>query len=359
MVILVLRQIFQIVFAVSLIHTAFSRYPTHNKKTQENSGDKTKNWDVLVQNIEYSIALLLLLSIVLYVVIKLPRFSWVITLFGLPVYLSRIVEASISIGIVGRIVTSNDSGRISEFEVLSIEAISYALWLVESFGLIDKCLRWVQSMSTPFLGDFCRTIVYISLTFLYIFLISALIPRPLSFVAKYTVALASWLKSKFRLHRIEDYFIKQIGKPVSTNSLLVASIRNKEKYHFCIVVKTLKWLLAPIFLLIDILLIIIKVFLSLIGTTLGYLFFLLQKIGNIMERIIHWINNLSDRRALATSFRVASIVSLSLVVAVNRYEPFLHQYDASTAIMEFIASSIIIPVVFEWIGEIRTNNSKK
>ncbi len=55
-------------------------------------------------------------------------------------------------------------------------------------------------------------------------------------------------------------------------------------------------------------------------------------------------------------FRSAFIVSITLVVIVNRYAPFLHTGDTTTGIMEFVASAIVIPVIFTWILDYKSSS---
>ena len=68
---------------------------------------------------------------------------------------------------------------------------------------------------------------------------------------------------------------------------------------------------------------------------------------------IKWISKLSDKRIGVLSFRVAFVMALAITVIINRYQPLLKNYEESTSVLEFVASSIIIPVIFEWIYSIR------
>ncbi len=61
--------------------------------------------------------------------------------------------------------------------------------------------------------------------------------------------------------------------------------------------------------------------------------------GNFVEitqktiaRLCEWISNLSDRRVVSMSFRIALITALTLTVIINRYQPFLKLYDESTVV---------------------------
>lgn len=82
-------------------------------------------------------------------------------------------------------------------------------------------------------------------------------------------------------------------------------------------------------------------------------------IKKTLNRISNWILGLSDKRIVAISFRIGIILALVLVVILNRYEPIFKIGDANTAILEFVASAIIIPVVFEWINSIKSNKTNR
>lgn len=76
-----------------------------------------------------------------------------------------------------------------------------------------------------------------------------------------------------------------------------------------------------------------------------------------VNRISNWILGLSDKRVVVISFRIALIMALICIVILNRYQSIFKMKDASTAVLEFVASAIIIPVVFEWINSVKNNQS--
>ncbi len=66
--------------------------------------------------------------------------------------------------------------------------------------------------------------------------------------------------------------------------------------------------------------------------------------------MFNWILDISDRKLVGISFRMAIISALVIMVVSDRYKPIFTLYEESTAILEFLASAIIIPVTFEWIN---------
>lgn len=58
----------------------------------------------------------------------------------------------------------------------------------------------------------------------------------------------------------------------------------------------------------------------------------------------------------AIAFRIAMIVSLTSIVAENRFCGLVRNQDSTTAIFEFVASAIIIPIILN--GCIHINSLK-
>ena len=71
-------------------------------------------------------------------------------------------------------------------------------------------------------------------------------------------------------------------------------------------------------------------------------------LGKCFLGIVRWIDCLSVRRVIVISFRIAIIAALLLLVALNEYGIFCTSKE-TTAVVEFIASVLIIPIVFEWV----------
>ena len=75
----------------------------------------------------------------------------------------------------------------------------------------------------------------------------------------------------------------------------------------------------------------------------------LMLFGRIIVRIIRFITSIPGRRVLKGSFRLSGIVSVTICVIASRLSLFCYNDDDFIGIVEFIASAIIIPIIFEWI----------
>ena len=66
-----------------------------------------------------------------------------------------------------------------------------------------------------------------------------------------------------------------------------------------------------------------------------------------------WVYSLSDRRVTVMFFRISVIESIICLVTFNRISPLVKMTTESTVILEFISSSIMIPVILSWILEFK------
>jgi fructose-specific phosphotransferase system IIC component len=108
---------------------------------------------------------------------------------------------------------------------------------------------------------------------------------------------------------------------------------------------------------VDIILSGANILLSFMSSSVGYIFILARMVKKTLNRIANWLLGLSDKRIVVISFRIGIIMALVLVVILNRYQSIFKLEDANTAILEFVASAIIIPVAFEWISSSNSNKT--
>lgn len=92
----------------------------------------------------------------------------------------------------------------------------------------------------------------------------------------------------------------------------------------------------------------------------------LEFVGFLGKGLVNLVNassNIPERRMVKNTFRLSLIVSVISVVVINRYAVIYEYEETFLSIFEFIASAIIIPVIFEWIftnenGETNLQNQK-
>ena len=103
-------------------------------------------------------------------------------------------------------------------------------------------------------------------------------------------------------------------------------------------------------IIMDIVIFLFNVVCSFVISSIGYIIIICRILKRACKKVINAIFKLSDKKIVAVSFRIAIIAALVITVIINRYDVFVKNVEESTAVLEFVASSIIIPVVFEWIN---------
>lgn len=355
MVINVAKSMFMWSFVISSFLSIFIDF---NKKDisslPPSNEDKTSKLESVITIITVLITIATMIGGLLIIIFKYENLRWIIALVTIPLYLSHIVSAYSSVGIVRKVVQLESKDRLSVRENWAIQTIAYLLFLIDVYKLSTKLMDSLKNIENNIIYDLLYITSYILMLFLYTFLICALLSRPLILLSKLLIKLNGFLKNKMKISKIGDFFIKEINKNNLERPLLLKLVEVTKMR--CNALCALVWILSPIFIIIDVCLSVLKILRSFLFECIGYLFLLLRMIKRTIGKLILWINNLLDRKLVATSFRVALIVTLTLTVIVNRYTPLLREYESSTGVLEFVSSAILIPVIFQWIV---TTNTKK
>ena len=88
---------------------------------------------------------------------------------------------------------------------------------------------------------------------------------------------------------------------------------------------------------------------------------IIYRVAMLIRKITLVILGLSHRKVLIIVFRLAFIFSIIFLVLFNRIDSIVKINESSTAVLEFISSSILIPILLSWILELKNKqiNNKK
>lgn len=81
----------------------------------------------------------------------------------------------------------------------------------------------------------------------------------------------------------------------------------------------------------------------------------LRLVGSPILMVARRLCAFSNRRITVIAFRLSIAVAMLLVVIMNRFG-YIATTDATTSVLEFVASVLIIPIVLGWIQEALPNN---
>lgn len=350
----VLKKVFIIVFSISLCMTAAQstkKSALNRKGTGKQDLTRKGSWNSKYNAIVRFVTLFLLLGTILVLLIHFPQYSWMLVIFALPIYLADFVNAGIAARTFSNVIKTNDRVPLSNDEIQSIQSISYVVFLLTMWTPFDLVWNHITTQSSPILSDACSILFITSILFVYSFLIFSLISTPICRIAR---IITIWKKKSslvVYLKKISLYLTNHLLSQYQSRTFLGYTLN-----YWKNVTLSAKLLLVPLVPLVFIVDVAVRVLVSLFRwgcMIISLVAILLRQIASAINSLLVWISNLSDKNVVSLSFRAALIVSLACVVILNRYHPIFREYERTTAVFEFIASSIIIPVIFEWIYGLR------
>ena len=359
----VLKRIFNNLFILYIIISLVAGMKkmvlnSPKESTESNDSDNVSNkcnWKDNVKLVITLSTLVLFIAIVMFIMMNIKNMYWLIIIIGVPAYLEHLVGTYLSFGIVKKVVKSSDSGKLSFKEQVAINILAYTLWFLGIFKFFEKIIEKTYMCTNVYLSDIFVALIYVLAFYLYIFFICSLLPELIITVINILKKMYDKLPWGDKIKSFEDYWVNKIDKPIPFKSILILQWEIIGKQNLGI-----RWirylLLAPTFVL-DIIIMFISILNSLISYSVGYICVLTKMIKKTLNSLSNWLSELSDKRIVAISFRIALILALICIVVLNRYQSIFKMQEANTAIFEFVASAIIIPIVFEWISSIKNNQS--
>ena len=82
-------------------------------------------------------------------------------------------------------------------------------------------------------------------------------------------------------------------------------------------------------------------------------------VGKLLLCIINFITSVPGRKVMKDTFRLSAIIAVLVVVIINRLSIITEVDEEFVGISEFVASAIVIPIIFEWIYSGKKQNGNK
>lgn len=343
-----LKKILSILATIMFVIIMLEFVNKIKEKSQNCSNSNiTENNKTKVTSIVTCIKLVILEFISMYVLIKY-RNLWLVIIINLPIYLRMVASTCSFIETVKNVVTINNKKRLSFYEKFSLMMLAMLVLNLDNLNFFKKLSSMIQNYDNPVLSDLLVMVIYVTWIFLYIFFICALCSNIILFIINKIVQI-NVKESKFLNHikillnKMESY----ISEHMSDIWILfrwLEYIKTKES-----MLKLIGFLLIPVIILGDLCIYFFYMLILVLSTCGEYVLLLVNYFIMKIYKILNNLYQLSDKRIIFVLFRISLIFSLVIVVIVSRYEPFFKRTDASISILEFIASSIIIPIIFDWI----------
>lgn len=359
----VLDRIYFFIFIISIITTfiiqitenLFMPSENNTKINDSNNSNKKSTWKSYIQAAIYISATIIIATLFLLICIKkIQKLYWLIAIISISICIKGVVAFFHAIEIIKKVVISNDIGKLSPVEWAAINILAYAIWLLKIQNIFKILLKKLYKISNVYMSDLLIALSYIILFSLYIFTICALVSELLINIIGVLKKIYTKLLLNDKITTFEQYWINKIEKTPELKSTLIFQWeligRQPRSIHW------IRYILLPITFLLDIILAFISISLSLLSSSIGFLSLLIRMLRKALNKILNWLLNLSDKKVIAISFRISLIMALVFTVVFNRYQPIFRVQESSTAVLEFIASAIIIPIIFEWINSFKNNH---
>lgn len=269
--------------------------------------------------------------------------------------LERLAGSISSAEAIGNIVRGHSNKMLGIKDYASIITLAFLVIYLNIYGLSDKIIEYANRQTNTIFSDWILLVTYVASIAITTFFICSLALRPIQMIIKGTRKILSPFESK------KDALIFKRLKEQSTDvdrgkTWTASLIEYNIKLHSILV--CFLWLSVPVVIGLDIFRILITLLYKIVISIVWYLIDIIASVVEIVSKIGNWILLLSDRSVVAISFRISIILGFGLTVIINQYNPFLFNQQ-STAVFEFISSTIIIPVILEWILSYKSKMEKK
>lgn len=350
-----LKTIFNIILPIVLLMSIFVDPPIEIVKQDDESHDDSNNSidksKAIINAILIIFMIILLIAGSGLIIIKFSFLKWVITLLAISGYVQNFIDAYVSVGIIGRIVNSDDKNKMSKRERSAINSSAYIVWFFGFLKLYDFVMDKLVSINSYVVSDITVGIFCVVMTFIYIFHICALLPVFLNAIFKLFKLFYKIVPGKKIIRSVFSALADKKLTRVNYSLIVyrIISLIKQQKISY----KILGIILFPVCFAIDTLIMFFKTCSAVFISGVGDICILVRLILKTILHLHAKINNITDKHMVAMSFRLATVISLVAIQIENRYYPFFKNADASTAVFEFVASAIIIPLIFEWIYSYR------
>ena len=258
--------------------------------------------------------------------------------------------------VIRNIITRPNGHRINILERSSVFFLSGFFFLMQKWGVWEKILLYID-LSTRNNWNLAIRAFFVAFLFLHqVFFSCVQLIIPTIFLLEYIEKIVNFLSFKF--HKIynkvmqyeEELFISKkvfLLRPIEN----IKCAKNGKKWNLVKGVITF-----PFALILDILWSTANLVFSITLVSICcYILIILRMLKNTFLNISKWFCAKSDLVIIAWLFRFSIIITCIYIVMFNRLDNTFSFNDSYTAVLEFIANAIIIPVIYDGISSVKQN----
>jgi hypothetical protein len=243
--------------------------------------------------------------------------------------------------------------------------LSYSEWqsLVSMIGFVgfislykipESLITYIQTISNNNIADFLLLIILFCISVIYLFLSFILMFELVRFllnILKYAVKYLCLEKLMIIFNYIDHlYYSSKVEEFLSVN-IINKRQSNSSRIFF----------LVTLLVLLDVIVLLGYFVYRFIINMLFLLVLIIYRVVILVRKITLVTLGLSHRKVLIIVFRLAFIFSIIFLVLFNRIYSIVKMNESSTEVLEFISSSILIPILLSWILELKSKqiNNKR
>ena len=341
--------LFPVVLILSIIQSAI-RPKAISSKIASLEVETTKSDSLLI--IHNIVCTLLVVAGIFFLAFE-KGWTWGLYLVVIPYLVQQAYNVFSSATIVGTVIRSSHTSPLSWRERHSLLAVGGVVWWLEyqgKFSVYNSLYSSLSGTLADLLLFVCLLIRCFAMLFFSITLLS--IPADLLFnlstkaIPKVTLFQQKILKQCVRIQN------EPARRKLYSRKYWYSICQQKNIW------KAVLCLFAPVVFVFDLCVGVILLICAVIYSTVLYCGLLLFELYKILIKPVAIFAKNSNSKNIALSFRLSMLIALSSLVILNRIDSFFQSVESSTAILEFIASSIVIPIVFEWISTIKQKKNQ-
>ena len=361
-VIKVLEYVFIVIFFVfgvysTVIIQKFKRNESRVREENCINKDDENNNHAIVETIQLVLSLVLFVIVFFYTA-KLRILGGLFLVIALISFGKIFYGAQFSMGGVGDIISSDEEGELDVYERYSIFLLSdimLVLIILELFSnLFTRLLKTIQDGIDGYLGDIVYIAVYCAVAYVLLFLIISMISDVILILYKFLLFFGKKIKQSGAVSKVYCFFVKSTRSNYGFNTILGKIIEHNKDSK-----KILVRVVYPFVFIIDIPLLSLRLFLTVMREGIGYLLMMVKNMGSFFVSIFGRFSSLSHRSVIKVALRLSLIIAIVLTVVMNRAFPIYKVSSNVTSIVEFVGSAIVIPAIFESLYYFRFRKSKR
>ena len=326
----------------------FWKYNKENASEKVETGIKEKEnkQGCLVELIVMIVAIvvIVILAYGLYQFVPIKKIMWILIPLVVILYSRKSYFFMSSAENFRKIMSNKSEEKLSIFEQFTVFTIGMFVSFIFLYDLLfhikDKAFRVIVSNVEGNLGEILYITLYCVLIYILFFFI-CIIASSLSLSVYKGLMSIKRVMEKNNIAKKTVIFAKKIAK---RDEIIQCTLVNKISYLKKGIIKTI---IIPFSIIIDGILEAFYILFSILEDGVAYLILSLMFIFNVITHFFRYVSKLSQRRIIRLSCRFSLIIAVALTVIMNRLMPIVTLNKNVTAIVEFVGSAIVIPLILE------------